>query len=166
MRERHIPSTSTLCPLLVALLTFAGCGGGLDVLLPDESVDPVDTEAFELLARLVHITDAHMVDEESPARLTTFASVSGSAWRPHEAFSTQLLDGTIRTVNKMHLASGHIDFLIHTGDAADNAQINELRWFVSVMDGGTIDPLTGSDDRDASQLPQPDLDPHRPFVAQ
>ena len=144
-----------------------GCGTGVPTLvLPGEITDPVDTERFELIARFVHLSDTHLVDEQSPGRLAEFAELSGSAWRPQEAYSTQLLDGMIRTVNKLHVARMRIDFLIHTGDATDNAQLNELKWFVSVLDGGLINPLTGPDDRDPSQVPDPLLDPHHSFVAQ
>ncbi len=148
------------------LLVVAGCGTLPDVRLPNESTAPVDSPRFELLTTLVHISDAQIVDEESPGRLTVAAEFSGSAWRAYEAYSTQLLDGMVRTINKIHVARQRIDFVIHTGDATDNVQINELRWFVAAFDGGTIDPLTGPDGRDAADRPEPLLDPHRPFEAQ
>lgn len=150
----------------VVILIVGGCGVEPVVLLPDESTAAVDETQYDLVARFAHITDAQVVDEESPARLTAFAQLSDSAWRPQEAYSLHLLDGIIRTVNKMHVAEGKIDFLIHTGDAADNAQINEIKWFVDIMDGGLINPLTGPDNRDAADIPDPTLDPHRPFLAQ
>jgi len=134
--------------------------------LPNESTEPVDADRFELLARFVHITDAHATDEESPGRLTAVAALSASAWRPHEAYSTQLLDGIIRTINKLHVARHTIDFVVHTGDASDNAQLNEMNWFITALDGGRIDPLTGPDDRDPALRPDPLLDPHEPFTAQ
>jgi 3',5'-cyclic AMP phosphodiesterase CpdA len=134
--------------------------------LPDESTAPVDTDRYQLLARFVHISDAQITDEESPGRLTSAAIASASAWRPHEAYSAQLLDGFVRTVNKLHVAKHPIDFVIHTGDAMDNAQFNELTWFMTVLDGGLVDPLSGRDDRDPASLPDPLLDPHHPFDAQ
>ena len=165
---RKTRPTSILREALVfmVLSVCAGCGALPGVPLPNESTQPVDNDRFDLLARFVHITDAHLTDEESPGRLTAAAAFSTSAWRPHEAYSTQLLDGTIRTINKMHVAQHTIDFVIHTGDATDNAQLNELQWFVTVMSGGRIDPRTGPDDRDPASLPDPLLDPHHPFDAQ
>jgi len=154
------------CGPIVALILLAGCGVSLDQLLPNEAAGPVDTDRFEVMARLVHITDTHVTDEESPARLTAFAGVFNGAWRPQEAYSTQLLDGFVRTVNKMHVARHRIDFVIVTGDATDNAQLNELDWFMTIMDGGRVDPLSGPDDRDPGSLPDPLLDPHQPFDAQ
>jgi len=56
---------------------------------------------------------------------------------------TQLLDGMIRTINKVHVASEAIDFVVFTGDATDNAQRNELAWFITAFDGGLIDRSPG-----------------------
>ncbi|MHC4697197.1 MAG: metallophosphoesterase [Planctomycetota bacterium] len=158
------------CALPAALAACLGCGSLPGDVLPNEATRPVDTDRFELLARFVHISDAQLVDEESPGRLTSAASLDSyfeaGAWRPHEAYSTQLLDGIVRTVNKLHVAQGKIDFLVHTGDAIDNAQLNELEWFITALDGGEINPRTGPDDRSAGQMPEPLLDPHHPFEAQ
>lgn len=159
---------STVWGLSLALLS--GCGSAPGTILPNESIEPIDQSRFELLIRFVHISDAQIVDEESPGRLAslTLASnlVGAAAWRPQEAYSTQLLDGMIRTINKLHVIRYPIDFVIHTGDATDNAQQNELGWFITAFDGGTIDPRSGPDDRDPQRLPAPLRDPHHPFEAQ
>ena len=170
-RTRGRPPKRRLGPsaaifILAGTLATGGCGGIPGVPLPNESTEAVDKTRFALLARFVHISDAQIVDEESPARLTVLRALSSTAWRPHEAYSTQLLDGMIRTVNKMHVAREPVDFLIQTGDAADNAQWNELDWFMTVMDGGRIDPRTAPDDRPPSQRPDQLLDPHAVFEAQ
>ncbi|MCZ6766722.1 MAG: metallophosphoesterase, partial [bacterium] len=152
--------------ILAGALLEGGCGGIPGVSLPNESTEAVDESRFTLLARFVHLSDAQIIDEESPARLTVARELSSTAWRPHEAYSTQLLDGMIRTVNKMHVARETFYFLVHTGDAADNAQRNELDWFMTVIDGGQIDPRSAIDDRQPSQKPDPLLDPHAPFESQ
>ncbi len=154
--------------MLAAVLMVASvhCGVSPAGNLANEALDPIDTTAYELLARFVQISDSQIVDEESPGRLTVFADLSGSAWRPQEAYSTQLLDGMIRTINKLHVARQPLDFVVFTGDATDNAQWNELQWFITAFDGGMIDPLTGVDDRHPEDRPEPLLDPHQPFAAQ
>lgn len=143
-----------------------GCGAAGGATLPNESTEPVDAGAFELVVRMAHISDAHVTDEESPGRLTAAARLNTSAWRPQEAYSTQILDGFVRTVNKIHATGSPIDFLIHTGDEMDNNQMNELAWFITVLDGGRIDPRSGPDDRAVGRLPDVLLDPHHPFMAQ
>ncbi len=145
---------------------FSGCGAVQDVYLPNESNEPIDPTRYELLARFAHISDAHVTDEESPARLTLFAELTRSAWRPQEAYSTQVLDGTLRAINKLHVAEGPVHFVVHTGDAVDNNQWNEWQWFVGVFDGGLIDPRSGPDDRSDDMKPEPLMDPHEPFTAQ
>ncbi len=131
--------------------------------LPNEQFDEVPA-GFELLARFAHISDAQIIDEQSPARVPQADDLVTAAWRPHEAYSTQLLDGMIRAINRQHEQSGALDFVIHTGDATDNNQANECRWFVDLFDGLPIDPLTGPDDRASGDVPAPELDPHAPFT--
>lgn len=151
---------------MIILQPLCGCGSATGSFLSGDSTAPVDELQYQLLARFVHLSDAQIVDEESPARLTSFAQFSNSAWRPQEAYSVQLLDGMVRTINKIHIAQHPIDFVVHTGDATDNVQQNELRWFITALDGGVIDPASGPDDRDALDIPDPLLDPHHIFEAQ
>lgn len=147
-------------------LFLPSCGGPPTPLRSDEDLRPVDTTRFQLVARLVHVTDTHIVDEESPARLSSLGDLSRSAWRPNEAYSTQILDGVVRTINKWHAARAPIDFVVVTGDVLDNMQRNELRWFITCFDGGVIDPRSGPDDRAPENRSEPLLDPHHPFTAQ
>lgn len=148
------------------LLGVGACGAVPGTPLPEESTAPIDATRFQLVTRFAHISDAQVVDEESPARFTAFAGVSLSAWRPYEAYSTQLLDGAIRAINKLHATGLAIDFVVHTGDAIDNSQRNELGWFLTCMNGGRVDPRSGPDDRAPAARPDPLLDPHHPFDAQ
>lgn len=145
---------------------LTNCGVPPADLLPDEDLRPVDDSRFRLIARFVHVSDSQIMDEESPARLGALGDLSASAWRPNEAYSAQLLDGVIRTINKWHVARAPIDFVVMTGDALDNMQQNELRWFMTCFDGGMIDPRSGPDDRPIVDRPAPQLDPHHPFLAQ
>ncbi len=131
--------------------------------LPNEQFDDVPA-GFELLARFAHISDAQIIDEQSPARIPQADDLVTAAWRPHEAYSTQLLDGIIRAINREHEQNGALDFVLHTGDATDNNQANEWRWFVDAFDGLPIDPLTGPDDRAPGDVPPLELDPHAPFT--
>ncbi len=151
-----------------AVLGWAAGGcGAFDVLeLPAKNAPLPGEIGLTTLARLVHISDTHVVDEESPARFPGAYVITPAAWRPYEAYAGQLLDGTIRMVNRIHAAGPPIDCLIHTGDACDNVQGNELDWLLQVMDGGPVDPRSGPDDRDPQAIPAPELDPHAPFVAQ
>ena len=123
-------------------------------------------DGLTLVARFVHVTDTHVVDEESPARFAGAQEATRSAWRPYESYAAQLFDGIVRTVNRIHASGESVDFLIHTGDACDNVQSNELGWVLDVLDGNLVDPLSGPDERSADVLPEPPLDSHQPFLTQ
>ena len=69
-------------------------------------------------------------------------------------------------MNRIHASGRTVDFLVHTGDACDNAQSNELGWFLDLLDGKTVNPLSGPDDRPADARPATDLDPYAAFDAQ
>jgi 3',5'-cyclic AMP phosphodiesterase CpdA len=154
--------------LSAALAGLTGCLPATDLApqLPAEESGTLDLAGFTLVARLAQVTDTHVVDTLSPARFAGLHDITLSAWRPYEAYATQLLDGAIRTVNRIHASGRQIDFLLHTGDACDNAQGNELRWVLGILDGDEINPLSGPDDRPADQRPDPTLDPYAAFQAQ
>ena len=100
------------------------------------------------------LTDPQIVDEMSPARVD-FADAGGgelkSSWRPQEALGTQTFDSVVRNVNanarsQVRQGDGRratLDLAITTGDLADNQQLNETRWFKTVLDGGALDPFSG-----------------------
>ena len=149
--------------LTIVGTALCGCGADEGVLLPEEAAAPLEQSRFQLVARFVQISDTHVVDEESPGRLTALANVHPSAWRPQERFSIHLFDGIIRAVNAYHELIDEIHFVIHTGDVLDNAQANELRWALDCLDGRTVDPLSGVDDRPPEDGGPELLDPHAPF---
>ena len=159
-------SSLLLVGLVVVVAVGVGCGGEQGLLLPAGESVGGEFGGLTLVARFAHISDTHIVDEQSPARFAGGHTFTGSAWRAHEAYAAQVLDGIVRTVNRVHADGRNIDFLLHTGDVCDNAQSNELTWFVGVMDGGLIDPLSGPDDRPEDARPEPARDPHASFQAQ
>lgn len=158
--------TPLLLFTIAAAFVLTGCGAQPTDALPDSDWPEVDTSRYRLVARIAHISDAQVVDEESPGRTAALWALNEFAWRAHERYSLHLLDGMIRAVNAYHARVAPIDFLIHTGDALDNAQYNELRWFLDCMDGRTLDPLSGVDDRAPGEREPPHLDPHAPFRAE
>ncbi len=118
------------------------------------------------LLRFVQISDAQVVDEESPARAVRGDFLINVAWRPQEAYVTQTLDAILQNINAIHAskAAPPIDFLIATGDLADNAQQNELRWFIDTMDGEMVLPDSGLPDG-ADRPVAPELNPKLAFQA-
>jgi len=153
--------------LWVGLLVLGlSCSSDPDSGWPKELPFVPGPHPYTLLARLAHISDSHVLDIESPARTAEFGEIIGASWRTYEGYSMQLLDGTIRAVNRYHREVANIDILLHTGDFTDNVQGNELRWFLQIMDGQEVNPLSGLDDRDPATLPLPLMDPYHAFQAE
>jgi len=106
------------------------------------------------LIMFAQLTDPQIVDELSPARVD-FADPAGgeikSSWRPQEALGLHVFDQTVRNLNANRRsavrqgngARARLRFALTTGDLADNQQLNETRWFKTVLDGGTVDPFSG-----------------------
>lgn len=96
------------------------------------------------------ISDAHITDKESPAQLPYFGWVApyrtagpvSQAYSPVMLYTTHVLDAAVRTINALH-SQKPLEFGLMLGDAANNSQYNELRWFIDVMDGGWIEPSSG-----------------------
>ncbi|MDX6650059.1 MAG: hypothetical protein QOJ97_2010 [Solirubrobacteraceae bacterium] len=96
------------------------------------------------------MTDFQLADEESPSRVEflDFSSTPfTAAWRPHEALMPQVVDFAVRQMNLFAdhspLSRARMNFVLTTGDSADNQQRNETKWVVGLLEGGTVNPNSG-----------------------
>lgn len=107
----------------------------------------------ETLLTFFSITDVHITDKESPAQIPgdatkdrpdgSFGTANTSSYSPVIMSTTQVLDAAIQTINALH-GKTPFDFGIALGDAINNNQYNELRWYIDVIDGKNITPSSGA----------------------
>lgn len=127
-----------------------GAGLGYDKrldLIPAANSGQSVTNSARLL-NFFAMTDVHITDKESPAQVIYFGVKDKgiiSAYSPTMLYSTQMLDAAIRTINSLNQVN-RFDFGISLGDATNNAQYNELRWFIDIIDGKNINPDSGIKD--------------------
>jgi 3',5'-cyclic AMP phosphodiesterase CpdA len=147
-------------------LALAGCGGGLGIatsgstregtwsgssgelevapgapLIARTELAPA-APVGRSLATLGHLTDAHVMDAESPARVPFLSQLGqpfNSTFRAQEALTAQVMDGAVRAIDALHP-----DAVILGGDLIDNAQENELIRGLALLAGGRVDPGSGA----------------------
>lgn len=107
------------------------------------------------LLTVAHLSDLHVCDAQSPARVEflnrwtdpdsplvdTLTEVG--TYRAQELLTTQVVEAMVRAVNDL---SG-VDLAVVTGDSTDNAQANELSWYLALLEGGDVHPDSGALDR-------------------
>ena len=134
-----------------------GLGAGEPYVVRQQQIGSAEAgraERRQSLLYLGQLSDFQLADEESPARVEFIDyGPFNAAWRPWEPMNPQIDDATVRQINAFAaaspLASGDgsrrpMDLAINTGDAADSQQLNETEWVRTLMEGGALNPASGT----------------------
>ena len=106
------------------------------------------------ILRFLHLTDAQITDVQSPARVEFLDRHADRralehllpAHRPHESLQVHALEAMIRTVRDLPpspVTGAPVALAVSTGDVVDNQQWNELEWFLTLMEGGSVSADSG-----------------------
>ncbi len=110
-----------------------------------------------------HLSDVHITDEESPNRMGSMDTKGiPSALRPMDIYTEHVLNAAVTSINYFN-SKGGVDLVLASGDSTDSAQLNELTNFMTVMNGGMVNPDSGEDD---DPVPGENNDPQDPFLAE
>lgn len=113
---------------------------------------------------LVQLTDLQLADVQSPARFEFFEALRGQpgvgafvpAQRPQELLGLHALDAMASSIRAGGISpdtGAPLGLALCTGDNVDNAQLNELTWFLSLLSGGEVNPDSGGPVHEGVQAP-------------
>ncbi|MCW2524548.1 MAG: family metallophosphoesterase, partial [Frankiales bacterium] len=110
------------------------------------------------LLTVAQLSDLHLCDSQSPARaefLDRWADLDSpvkaqvdavGSYRAQDCLTVQVGEAMVQAVNAVAAGPvGHapIDWALTTGDVTDNAQVNEVGWYLGLLEGGWVQPDSG-----------------------
>ncbi len=102
------------------------------------------------IAYLGHLSDIHIMDAQSPARLDVMVGQSESLWtgsfRPQDTLTVNVgaaMVQAMRAAEVSPLTGAPMLAAFNTGDSADMLSELELQWYINLLDGVPVSPNSG-----------------------
>lgn len=109
------------------------------------------TAARRSLFYFAHMSDIHIIDAQTPARMDAMQSIAPSAFadasRPQDTLTTHVLAAMVDSIANAQTSAvtgAPLAAAVSTGDSADNLSDLETHWYITMLDGGEITPNSGA----------------------
>lgn len=113
--------------------------------------DDARVSARRSLHYLAHLSDIHVIDAQTPARMDAIQSIAPElftdACRPQDTLTVHVLASMVDSVvaaQTSAVTGAPLAAALSTGDSADNLSHTETRWYIDILDGGEVTANTGA----------------------
>ncbi len=115
-----------------------------------EIPDPARATRRRSLAYFGHLTDMHIIDAQSPARMEPMIAEDHALWagafRPQDTLTTHVGAAVVRSIAAVRhspVTGAPMAAAFVTGDSTDMLSHLETRWYVDLLDGTPLTPNSG-----------------------
>lgn len=100
---------------------------------------------------LAHLSDIHVIDAQTPARMDATQSLAPTlftdACRPQDTLTVHVLASVVDSVvnaTTSTVTGAPLAVALNTGDSSDNLSHLETRWYIDILDGGEVTANSGA----------------------